>query len=151
MRGQKGGALVGITRRGKATKIMAMADRHGLPVACGIASGQRHEAQLVKGLLDSRFVEEKPQNLIGDKAYDSNKLDAEMAAEGVEMIAPNHVTRKRTQDGRRLRRYCRRWRIERLFAWLMRSRRLVTRYEHKAQNFLALLQLACAQLLWRRF
>jgi transposase len=131
---------------------MAMADRHGLPVACGIASGQRHEATLVKDLLSSRFVEEKPQNLIGDKAYDSNKLDAEMAAEGIEMIAPNHVTRlHQTQDRRRLRRYCRRWRIERLFAWLMRSRRLVTRYEHKAQNFLALLQLACAQLLWRRF
>jgi transposase len=131
---------------------MAMADRHGLPVACGIASGQRHEATLVKDLLNSRFVEEKPQNLIGDKAYDSNKLDAEMAAEGIEMIAPNQVTRRQqTQDRRRLRRYCRRWRIERLFAWLMRSRRLVTRYEHKAQNFLALLQLACAQLLWRRF
>ena len=101
--------------------------------------------------MSSRFVEEKPQNLIGDKAYDSNKLDAEMAAEGIEMIAPNHVTRQKTQDGRRLRRYCRRWRIERLFAWLMRSRRLVTRYEHKAQNFLALLQLASAQLLWRLF
>jgi len=131
---------------------MAMADRHGLPVACGIASGQRHEAHLVKDLLNSRFVEEKPLNLIGDKAYDSNILDAEMAAEGIEMIAPNQVTRRQqTQDRRRLRRYCRRWRIERLFAWLMRSRRLVTRYEHKAQNFLALLQLACAQLLWRRF
>lgn len=40
------------------------------------------------------------------------------------------------QDGRPLRRYCRRWHVERLFAWMMRFRRLVTRYEHNARNFL---------------
>jgi transposase len=84
-------------------------------------------------------------------AYDSNGLDAELAKRGIEMIAPHNPTRKnKTQDGRPLRRYRRRWHIERLFAWLMRSRRLVTRYEQKAENFLGFLQLACARLLWRR-
>jgi transposase len=49
------------------------------------------------------------------------------------MISPNHSTRKlQNQDGRKLRRYKRRWLVERVFAWLMRSRRLVTRDEHKA-------------------
>jgi transposase len=90
--------------------------------------------------------------LIGDKAYDSNILDAALRKRGIDMIAPNHVTRKlQNQDGRKLRRYKRRWLIERVFAWLMRSRRLVTRYEHKAENFLGFLQLACAVILLRRF
>ena len=88
---------------------------------------------------------------IGDKAYDSDPLDAQLAASGIDMIAPNLSTRKnQTQDLRKLRRYRRRWLVERLFAWLMRSRRLVTRYESKAENFLGLVQLACARLLWNR-
>src|SRR5262249_25501529 len=103
---------------------MAVADRHGLPIACGIASGPRHEARLVGEPRKARFVDELPQRLTGEKAYDSNKLDAEMAALGVDMIAPNHWTRAiQSKDRRKLRRYKRRWHIERLFAWLMRSRR----------------------------
>jgi transposase len=78
-------------------------------------------------------------------------LDAELAAMGIEMISPHHPRRRRkTQDGRPLRRYIRRWKIERLFAWIFRCRRLVTRYEQKAENFLGLLQLACARILWTR-
>ena len=89
--------------------------------------------------------------MTSDKAYDSNKLDAELDAVGVDMIAPNHSTRlQQTQDRRKLPRYKRRWLIERLFAWLMRSRRLVTRYEYNAQNFLRFVQLASAALLLRR-
>jgi transposase len=130
---------------------MAVADRNGLPIAVGIASGERAECQLAVDTVRSRFVRPAPQRLIGDMAYDSDGLDAELAAVGVDMIAPHNPTRRRkTQDLRKLRRYRRRWHVERLFAWLMRSRRLVTRYEHKAENFLALVQLACARILWRR-
>lgn len=130
---------------------MAVADRHGFPIACGIAGGQRHEAPLVVETLDNRFVAELPERLIGDRAYDSEKLDAELAVLGVDMIAPNKVNRRiQSQDLRKLRRYKRRWLVERLFSWLMRSRRLVTRYERKAGNFLAFLHLACATLLWRK-
>jgi transposase len=75
----------------------------------------------------------------------------ELRAIGVEMIAPHHPTRKhKTQDGRSLRRYRRRWHVERLFAWLQCSRRLITRFEHKAANFLAFLKLRCIVLLLRR-
>jgi transposase len=89
--------------------------------------------------------------LIGDKAYDSNKLDTALRKRGIEMIAPHNPTHAKTQDGRKLRRYRRRWMIERLNAWLMRSRRLVIRYEHKAENFLGFLELACVVILLRRF
>ena len=63
------------------------------------------------------FVAEPLERLIGDKAYDSDRLDQDLAESGVEMIAPHRSNRKnRTQDGRALRRYSRRWKIERLFA-----------------------------------
>ncbi len=70
--------------------------------------------------------------MIGDRAYDSDPLDVRMQQQhGIELIAPLKVNRSkpRTQDGRKLRRYCRRWKIERLFAWLHNFRRLVTRWE----------------------
>ena len=130
---------------------MAVADRNGLPIAIGIASGQRNEVKLVLETLRQRFVKKLPKRLIGDRAYDSNGLDAELEMLGVEMIAPHNPTRKhRTQDGRKLRRYRRRWHVERLFAWLQCSRRLITRFEHKAQNFLGFLKLRCIVLLLRR-
>lgn len=92
-----------------------------------------------------------PKVLIGDKAYDSDPLDAELASMGIDMVAPNLSTRAiQSQDRRKLPRYRRRWKVERLFAWLLRSRRLVTRYEWKAENFLGFIQLACINLLSRR-
>jgi len=131
---------------------MAVADGNGLPLAVGIASGPRHEAKLVVETLAQRFVRGRLVRLIGDKAYDSNSLDADLRRHGIDMIAPNLSTRReQNQDLRKLRRYRRRWLVERLFSWLMKSRRLVTRYEHKAENFLGFVQLACAVILLRRF
>ena len=107
---------------------------------------------LVQQALEARFVEDVPERLIGDKAYDSDPLDAELAAQGIQMISPHRKSRKKpkTQDGRPLRRYKRRWKIERLFAWLHNFRRLVTRWERKAQNFLGFVQLGCIIILLRR-
>jgi transposase len=130
---------------------MAMADSNGLPISAWIAGGERAECQLVVDTLDLRFTEEVPERLIGDRAYDSDKLDEQLAEEfGVELIAPNRAKRRRTQDGRPLRRYKRRWKVERLFAWLMRYRRIVTRWEHKSENFLGFLHLACLSILLKR-
>ena len=53
----------------------------------------------------------------------------------------------KTQDGRKLRRYRRRWKVERLFAWLGNFRRLPVRYEHKLENVLAFVQLGCIIIL----
>ena len=90
--------------------------------------------------------------MIGDKAYDSDPLDAALLEEGIEMSAPHRNNRKRpkTQDGRKLRRYKRRWKIERLFAWLSNFRRLVVRYEYKVENFLGMVQLGCIIILLRK-
>src|SRR5262245_43088462 len=149
---QKKGRHVGKTKRGKGTKIMAIADRTGLPLAITIASASPHETQLVVQTLNARFLPELPARLIGDAAYDSDGLDQTLAADGIELIAPHRPNRVHlTQDGRPLRRYKRRWKIERLFAWLQNSRRLVTRYERRAANFTGFLHLACMLILLRAF
>ena len=96
---------------------MAVADAAGLPVAVCTESATPHEVTLVQQTLAEIFVAEPLERLIGDNAYDSDRLDQDLAESGVEMIAPHRSNRKnRTQDGRALRRYSRRWKIERLFA-----------------------------------
>jgi transposase len=74
--------------------------------------------------------------LIADRAYDPDSLDAELAEKGIELIAPYRRNRKKAkiQDGRKLRRYKRRWKVERLFAWLGNFRRLVVRYERRRKQ-----------------
>ncbi len=150
--GEKGGSAVGPTRRGKGSKIMAISDGHGLPLAVHVASASPHETKLVEPTLQRRFLAETPERLIGDRAYDSDPLDAQIRERfGVELVAPHNSTRSRkaTQDGRVLRRYRRRWKIERLFAWLHNFRRVVIRWEYYPENFLGMVQLACAIILLR--
>jgi transposase len=115
-----------------------------------VASASPYEPHLVPATLDARFLAELPTRLIGDRGYDSDALDATLRARyGIEMIAAHRRGRRQTQDGRPLRRARRRWKIERLFAWLHNSRRLVTRWEYHVENFLGMLQLACARILLR--
>ena len=133
---------------------MAVADTHGLPVAVCVSSASPHEVTLVEETLDAGFLEEAPPILIGDKAYDSDPLDERLWQErGIELIAPHKTNRKKasTQDGRPLRRYRRRWKVERLFAWLQNYRRLVVRYEVYPLNFLTFVQLGCLMILMRQF
>lgn len=149
--GEKRGSCVGKTKRGKGTKIMAVADRSGLPVAICIESASPHEVTLVDRLLERRFLRKLPERLVGDMAYDSDALDWRLAQRRIEMISPHRSNRRRpaTQDGRSLRRYKRRWRVERLFAWLQNYRRILVRYEYHAENYLGFILLGCSLILLR--
>jgi len=106
---------------------------------------------LVEQTIDARFIKKNPERLIGDKAYDSDPLDERLRKRRIKMISPHRERRKKipTQDGRQLRRYCKRWRVERLFAWIHNFRRCVVRYEYKAENYLGFVQLACVIILTR--
>jgi transposase len=130
---------------------MAVADRDGLPLAVAVAGGNRHDVVLTDRTLDAAFVDQLPPRLIGDKAWDSIKhahaLDCER---NIELIAPVKSNSNRKQDGRPLRRYRRRWKVERLFAWLKQFRRIVTRWERKSQNYLGFLLLGCIAILLRQ-
>ena len=148
-----GGAEIGPTKRGKGMKIMAIVDRHGLPLSVSTHAANHHEVRLVQLCFDFYMIEAKPENLIGDRAYDSDPLDDALRRDGIEMIAPHRCNRSKppTQDRRRLSRYMRRWLVERFFAWIQWQRRILVRWEYHAQNFLGFVQLACLVILFRRF
>jgi len=116
-----------------------------------VASASPHEVTLVQETIEACFAPGKPERLIGDRAYDSDPLNADLREAGIEMIAPHRKNRKKpkTQDGRKLRRYKRRWKVERLFAWLGNFRRLVVRYERRAENYLGFVRLACVVIRMR--
>lgn len=111
-----------------------------------------HEVSLVQATLDEIVTVGQPRRIIGDRAYDSDPLDNALAAQGIEMIAPHRRNRKRkaTQDGRPLRRYHRRWKIERLFAWLNAFKRTMARWDRFHENFTAFVHLAFSMILLRK-
>lgn len=145
-----GGDGIGNTKAGKGVKIMILVDARGLPVAVDTASASPHESRLVQRLFKFMLTEESPERIIGDKAYDSDALDAELDAQGIELIAPHRRNRKKqhkTQDGRSLRRYKRRWTVERTIAWIKHYRRLCIRWEKSTTMFQGFLHLGCTLLL----
>jgi transposase len=150
---KKRGELVGKTKRGKGTKIMVLADGHGIPLGATIASATPHEVTLIEPLLKERVMDRLPQRLIYDLAADSDPLRERLARRGIELVCPHRRNRKRppTQDGRSFRRYCRRWKIERSIGWLQYFRRLVTRYEYHAYLFQGFVQIACLIIVLRQF
>ncbi len=94
-----GGDGIGPTRRGKGVKILAIVDRHGLPLSVSTHAANHHEVTLVQLSFDFYMLEAKPEHLIGDRAYDSDGLDDALQQDGINMIAPHRSTRK-TQDSR---------------------------------------------------
>jgi transposase len=84
--------------------------------------------------------------VVADRAYDSDPLRADLADDGFTLVAPHRRNRKRppTADGRRLRRYKRRWIVERTFAWVHSYRRVVTRFERRVDLYDGFVHLACA-------
>jgi transposase len=95
---------------------------------------------------------QRPERLVTDRGYDSNRLRAALVQRGIEPIIPArrnnpHATH---QDGRKLRRYRHRWIIERTFAWLGHFRRLVVRYERLVETYSGFFHLACAMLTLKR-
>lgn len=131
---------------------MLLADGSGLPLAITIDSASPAEVGLIEPLLDAAVTGVAPQRLIYDRAADSDPLRESLADRGIELICPHRRGRVRppTQDGRPLRRYRRRWMIERTISWLHSFRRLVTRYEFYSCLFHSFAKLACMMIVLRR-
>jgi transposase len=130
---------------------MAIGDAHGLPLAIHSEAAAPAEIKLMEITLQKRFLKQKPLRIIADKAYDSDRLRERLLKREMLLLAPHRRGRTKPSfnDGRWLRRYRKRWKIERLFAWLHNFRRLVIRWEYHAANYLAFLQLGCAIILVR--
>lgn len=132
---------------------MAIADASGLPIAIWTGAANTHEIKLVEKTIDSKYIKGRPEILIGDQAYDSDPLDRQLKKRRIKLVAPHKRNRRKkaTQDRRTLRRYVRRWKVERLFAWLQNYRRCNTRYDFYVENFLGFVQLACVLILLKVF
>jgi transposase len=132
---------------------MAITDASGIPLSIWTTGASTHEVKLVEQSIDVRYIKEKPKRIIGDRAYDSDPLDKKLKKRKIKLIAPHRRNRKKlkTQDGRELRRYCRRWKVERLFAWIHNYRRCVVRYDFYPANYLAFVQMACVFIMIKHF
>ena len=132
---------------------MVLTDGRGLPLAIDTASASPHEVTLIEPLIEKRVLRRKPRRLIYDAAADSDPLRARLRRRAIELICPHRGNRTKpsTQDGRSLRRYGRRWKIERSIAWLQNFRRLVTRYEYHADLFHGFVQLGCLMVALGKF
>lgn len=151
--GKKGGQKVGKTKRGKGTKIMLHSEGHGLPMGVTIHSASPNEVTLIEPLLDAIVIRRKIKRLMYDKAADSDPLRLRLSRRKIELVCRHRANRSKPalQDGRKLRRIKRRWKIERAIAWLQNFRRLVTRYEYHAHLFLGFIQAACMLITLRQF
>jgi len=140
---------------------MVLVDGAGTPVGAYLDSASPAEVTLLEKTLDTVAVgrpstpgrpRKRPERLMADRGDDSNPLRARLARRGIEPIIPARRTHKRAthQDGRQLRRYRRRWIVERTFAWLGHVRRLVVRYERLITTYAGFFHLACALLTLRR-
>lgn len=109
--------------------------------------------KLIEPTLD-RIVVRKPklQRLIYDRAADCDWLRKNLAARGIDLISPHRKSRTSPslQDGRKLRRYKRRWIVERTLAWFGNFRRLVVRWERKCRSYQAFFHLACLLITLRQ-
>jgi transposase len=139
---------------------MVVADGEGVPLGIKLASASPNEVTLIEPLLEQISVpragrgrpRKNPERLIYDRAADSDPMRARLLRRGIELICPNRWNKRyKSQDGRKLRRYKRRWKIERTIAWLQNFRRLVVRYERKITMFQAFVHVACLIITLRQF
>ena len=142
-RGEKKQA-VGRSRGGRNTKIHALADAKGRLIAILLTGGEAHDCPVAERLI--RRVK-PPKRMLGDKAYDSAELREELDERGTKPVIPNRCNRKQPFSfNKRL--YKLRWRIESAFNRLKDFRRIATRYDRLARNYLASVCLAAALVWW---
>jgi transposase len=118
-----------------------------------ISAANTHDSQLLLPLLDSLAPvraargrpRTRPAKLHADKAYDIPALRDEVRARGITV----RIARKGVESSQRLGRH--RWIVEACLSWLLNNRRLVRRYERKADHFQAFADLACVLLSYRRW
>lgn len=135
---------IGRSRGGRNTKIHALADAKGRLIAILLTGGEAHDCPLAERLI--RRVK-PPKHMLGDKAYDSAELREELNERGTRPVIPNRSNRKQPFSfNKRL--YKLRWRIESAFGRLKDFRRIATRYDKLARNYLASVCLAAALVWW---
>lgn len=138
---------LGRSRGGLTTKIHAVVDAQGLPIRFGLTAGQARDGKIVDALLDHLG----PRTIVlADKAYDADRIRDLIQERGATPnIPPKSNRRWKPCFSKRLHRE--RNLIERFFSKLKHFRRVATRYDKLAANFLAMIQLASIRLWLRNY
>ena len=129
---------MGKSRGGITTKIHAETDGLGRCIDFLLTEGQVHESTQIKALLEGK----KPENVLADKAYDSNEIRAFITEMGSHAVIPCNASRIRLIDYDR-HTYKDRYLVENFFQFIKRFRRIGTRYEMRAQNYAGMITIAC--------
>jgi len=132
---------------------MVVVDGQGIPLGSRLVSASPGEVTLAESTLAQISVprggrgrpQKRPLRIVADRAYDCDPLRSRLLQQGMVLICPHRKNRRKPSlnDGRMLRRYRKRWKIERTFAWLGNFRRLSVRYEHQIKLYEAFFHLAC--------
>ena len=136
---------MGRSRGGLTTKIHALVDACGLPIALKLTEGQAHDGPPAQDMLAAMGP---GQILLADRAYDSDALREDLAARGAWANVKPKMTRTRTLAFSAFL-YKERNRVERFFNKLKHFRAVATRYDKLAENYLAGVKLASARI-WMR-
>ena len=137
---------MGRSRGGLTTKIHAVVDASGLPLRFALSPGQAHDSTLAGPLLDDQLP---PDGFVlADKAYDAEWIRAMIEAQDAVPIIPDRSTATTPHAFSRVL-YRMRNRVERFFNKLKQFRRIATRYEKLAANYLAMIKIATIRI-WLR-
>jgi transposase len=135
-------------------KLEVVTDATGLPLGLAVAGAEVSEQKLlVPALKDVPLEVSTGTPVIADKGHDADALWDEVEAVGLVAVIPHRRNRLRPSqnDGRRLRRYRRRWLIERTHAWLHSYRGLAVRWCYDSFLYVGLVYLSFIHLALRRF
>ena len=152
---KRGGAATGsspVDRGRPGSKHHLLVDAAGIPLACLLTGGNRNDVTQLLPLLDAvpavrgrvGAPRRRPDRLLADRGYDHDAYRRRLRARG---IRPQ-IARRGTEHGSGLGRE--RWVVERSFAWLHGFRRLLVRYERRADMHEAFLALGCCIICFRR-
>jgi transposase len=148
--GRKGGIhrrALGRSRGGFTSKVHCLGDAKGRPIAFHLTPGEAADCKAYDDLID--LPEQQPKALLGDKAYDTDAIRADLKKRGIKAVIPPKSNRK-TVIRYNKRQYRQRNCIERVFGHLKINRAIATRYDQLAETFLGMLYLASARY-WLKF
>jgi transposase len=153
--GEKGGAATGsspVDRGRRGSKHHLLVDASGIPLAWTLTGGNRNDVTQLIPLLDAvppvrgrvGRPRRRPERLTADRGYDHDKYRDQLRQRGIKP----EIARRQSEHGSGLGRY--RWVVERTFAWLHQLKRLLVRYDHRADIHEAFLALGCCLVCYRR-
>ena len=143
------------TDRGRSgSKIHLHVDQDGLPLSVEMVGANVHDSRLVTSTLETILIEipkptpENPQNLCLDKGYDYARVEIEVTDLGYQAHI-RQIGEEKLDENQEKTHPARRWVVERSLAWLKGFRALRTRYFLYGRNYLAMLRMACALVVFR--